>query len=359
MTGAMPGAIEKVQSNIVLRLVLYYAMLAIVAVVLLNFLPAPMQAAVNEAVRPLLGMRVQPQQPAEGNILDLGSAAAPMASGSVLIMALIGSVTALLLAVPISWTYMFTKQKKGYQQATVQSLILLPVVVALVAAVVQNSVALAFSLAGVVAAVRFRVTLDDSKDAVFVFAVMAMGLASGVSLEIASVLSVLFVSVTLVLWYTDYARTPPSLEGERAQKHMERALAIANRTSQFVARLDKEILDSMAPAQLEALQSRLDKRRSKIEKKSKGGDEEEEGPRFEGRLNIKVSDPDAAQSAVEGVLQAGTKRYKMIRMDRSDGEALMVYAVRPKKGESLEGAAQLVERDGAPYVASVEVERWA
>lgn len=357
MTGAMPGAIEKVQSNIVLRLVLYYAALAILAVVLLTLLPEPLQSAVTRAVQPLLGMSIQPVQ---STTLDLGAAGSPMASGSVLIMALIASTTALLLSVPISWTYMFTKQKKGYQQATVQSLILLPLVVALVAAVVQNSVALAFSLAGVVAAVRFRVTLDDSKDAVFVFAVMALGLASGVSLEIAAVLSVLFVVVVLVLWHTDYARTPPSLEGERAQKHMERALAIANRTSQFVARLDKEIFDSMAPAQLEALQSRLEKRRSKLDKKSKNGDEEEEeGPRFEGRLNIKVSDPDAAQSAVEGVLQSGTKRYKMIRMDRSDGEALMVYAVRPKKGETLEGAAQMVERDGAPYVASVEVERWA
>ena len=83
--------------------------------------------------------------------------------------------------------------------------------------------ALAFSLAGIVAAVRFRVALEDSRDAVFVFAVMALGLACGVQLEIAAVLSVLFVTIVLILWYSDFARTPPSLEGERAAKHFARA----------------------------------------------------------------------------------------------------------------------------------------
>ena len=86
---------------------------------------------------------------------------------------------------------------------------------------------LARILAGIVAAVRFRVSLDDSRDATFVFAVMALGLACGVQLETAAVLSVLFVTLTLVLSYSDFARTPPGLEGERAAKHFERAVQIA------------------------------------------------------------------------------------------------------------------------------------
>jgi hypothetical protein len=250
--------------------------------------------------------------------------------------------------------------------------VLLPVVVAIVAALVRNSIALAFSLAGVVAAVRFRTTLEDSKDAVFVFAVVALGLAAGVQLEVAAVLSVLFVIVTLVLWYTDFARTPPALEGQRAEQHMQRVVALANRTSQFVAKLDREILESMAPAQLDALESRLTKRRSELTEKKKKKDRTEEtvaqaagsggidesGPRFDGRLTFIVSDPEMAQPAIEALFETHLARWKMIRLEREDGQAKIVYAVRPKTGGTLETVAQTVERDGAPYVARTEVERW-
>ena len=67
--------------------------------------------------------------------------------------------------------------------------------------------------------------------------------------------------VVLWLWYTDFGRTPPGLEEERARKRMQEAVAIANRTSQFVARLDSEVLEAMAPAQLDALAERVRKRR--------------------------------------------------------------------------------------------------
>jgi hypothetical protein len=251
---------------------------------------------------------------------------------------------------------MWTRRKKGFQQSVVHTLLILPLVIAVLTTLVPSNVALAFGLAGMVAAVRFRVALDDSKDAVYVFAVMALGLASGVQLEAAAVLSMLFVGCSLVLWQADYARTPPALEGERAQKHMERALAIANRTSQFVARLDREILDGMAPAQLEALQSRIDRRREKLGVESPRDDD---GPRFDGRLTITVTDPDQAQPAVEACLETHMKRWKVVRVERSNGEARLVYSVKPKKGASLDDIAAVLSQDGSPFVANVEAERWA
>jgi hypothetical protein len=60
----------------------------------------------------------------------------------------------------------------------VQLLIILPLVVAGIVVLVKDSLALAFSLAGIVAAVRFRNTLDDSKDAVYVFLATGVGLAA-------------------------------------------------------------------------------------------------------------------------------------------------------------------------------------
>jgi hypothetical protein len=340
-------------TSIIVRLVVYYVAVAILAFLGWRFLPDSLKELVSSATQPLVGLSANPvttfttPDPA----IDMLS---PLA---VVFMGIIATGSAVVLCLPVSWTYMFTRQKKGYSQTIVHTLILLPLVVAMVATLVRSSVALAFSLAGIVAAVRFRVALEDSRDAVFVFAVMALGLACGVQLEIAAVLSVLFVTVVLILWYSDFARTPPSLEGERAQKHFERAVAIANRTSQFVARLDREILDSMAPAQLDALQARLDKQKAKFGLSTEAA--EEEGPRFEGRITVHVGDPDQAQPAVEAVLQSSLKRWKMVRIERTDGEARIVYAVRPKKGQNLESISETLTNEAAPFVASVEVERWA
>ena len=340
-------------TNIVVRLIVYYIGMAVLLLAVWRVLPTSLQDLIASALAPLTGLTPS----ATTTFMTPDPTLKTLPPLAVVLMGIMSSAASLLLCLPVSWTYMFTRQKKGYSQTIVHTLLLLPVVVAMVATLVRNSAALAFSLAGIVAAVRFRVALEDSRDAVFVFCVMALGLACGVQLETAAVLSVLFVTVTLVLWYSDFARTPPSLEGERAAKHFERAVAMANRTSQFVARLDREILDSMAPAQLDALQARLDKQKQKFGLTTEGA--EEEGPRFDGRITVHVGDPDQAQPAVEAVLEASLKRWKMVRIERTDGEARIVYAVRPKKGHNLESISNTLTNEAAPFVASVEVERWA
>jgi hypothetical protein len=339
-------------SSIIVRLVVYYLAVGVVGFFGWRYLPETIRDLVHSATQPLVGLSSEPVT----TFTTPDPAIDALPPLAVAFMGVIGILAAIVFCLPVSWTYMFTRQKKGYSQSVVHTLILLPVVVSVVASLVRHNAALAFSLAGIVAAVRFRVALEDSRDAVFVFGVMALGLASGVQLEAAAVLSMLFNTVVLILWYSDFARTPPSLEGERAAKHFERAVATANRTSQFVARLDREILDSMAPAQLDALQARLDRQKSKFGMATEG---EEQGPRFEGRITVHVGDPDQAQPAVEAVLEATLKRWKMVRIERSDGEARIVYAVRPKKGQNLETISTTLTNEAAPFVANVEVERWA
>jgi len=64
---------------------------------------------------------------------------------------------------------------------------------------------LAFSLAGIVAGVRFRLTLDDTLDAIYIFAAIGAGLAAGIeALEIAAVVTILFNYVVLLFWELDY-----------------------------------------------------------------------------------------------------------------------------------------------------------
>ena len=59
--------------------------------------------------------------------------------------------------------------------------------------VVQSSLALAFSLAGIVAGVRFRSTLDDTRDAVYIFLAIGTASAAGAqALGIAFATSLIF-----------------------------------------------------------------------------------------------------------------------------------------------------------------------
>ena len=106
---------------------------------------------------------------------------------SLAITVAVAMLAAVLLSLPVAWVYLLTRAKRGYQQSVVQLLIVLPTVVAGIVLLVKYSLALAFSLAGIVAAVRFRNTLDDSKDAVYVFLATAIGLAAAVNLPVAAV----------------------------------------------------------------------------------------------------------------------------------------------------------------------------
>jgi hypothetical protein len=260
---------------------------------------------------------------------------------------------AFLLALPIAWIYMLTRERKGYRQSVVHTLVLLPVVVASVVVLVRNSLPLAFSLAGIVAAVRFRNTLDDTKDAVFLFLVTAVGLGCGVEIEVAVVISVLFNAMTVALFYTDFARTPPAIEGERAKRQMERALEIANRTSQFVARIDDEVLRAMAPAQLDALAGRVRKRREEAAPDLPTTPDVE----YDARLRIVTTDPDALRPLVEPVLEARVKRWRLEEIDIGGGDEppVVAYYVRWRKGTLPNDVVAAVRDEGAPFVVHAEV----
>lgn len=118
---------------------------------------------------------------------------------------LIAMVVAILLMVPASWVYMGTRERSGYQQSVVQTIMLLPIAVAGVVVVVQNSVALAFSLAGIVAAVRFRTTLKNKSDALYIFVSIGIGLASGIgAMAVAAVLSFVFSYANIAMFLIDY-----------------------------------------------------------------------------------------------------------------------------------------------------------
>ena len=120
----------------------------------------------------------------------------------------LASIGALILTVPVSWVYFITSRSRRIDQSFLQTIMILPLLVTGIAMIVLNSIALAFSLAGVVAAVRFRFSLDQPSDAMYIFVAIGIGLGSGIgALGIALVISLSFTLATLVIWKLEYGKT--------------------------------------------------------------------------------------------------------------------------------------------------------
>ncbi len=119
----------------------------------------------------------------------------------------VACVVAGLMIIPVSWVYFITSRNKEVDQSFAQTIIVMPIVVTGIAMIVANSIALAFALAGIVAAVRFRFTLDQPSHAMYIFAAIGIGLASGIgALGIAAVISIAFVYTTMIIWKLEYGK---------------------------------------------------------------------------------------------------------------------------------------------------------
>lgn len=120
----------------------------------------------------------------------------------------LASVGAIVLTIPVTWAYFITSRVRRIDQSFLQTIMILPVVVTGISMIVLNSLALAFSLAGIVAAVRFRFALKQPSDAMYIFVAIAIGLGSGIgALGVATVISFVFVVATLVIWRLEYGKT--------------------------------------------------------------------------------------------------------------------------------------------------------
>jgi hypothetical protein len=114
-------------------------------------------------------------------------------------------VAAFLLMLPVTWICMGARRRKDVSQSFIQTILVLPIVITGIVHVVHNSLALAFSLAGIVAGVRFRHTLKDSAETTYLFTSIAVGVACGVNaVEVAAIISIFFNYTVLGLWATEY-----------------------------------------------------------------------------------------------------------------------------------------------------------
>ena len=348
------SAFERLSEMPLVRVVAYYVLLISGTMLLVRLFPDQLShlftaERMEELARiPKHGDLTALAQPAE--------AAAPQASGAVPLapalaagLAMVGST---LLMLPVAWIYTMTRQKRGYQQSIVQTLVILPAVVAGVVILVKNSLALAFSLAGIVAAMNFRARLRDSKDMVYVFLAMVIGLAAGVQIiTVALAVSMIFNVIIIILAWTDFGRNPVALEGARARARLQRArqAAAVNRTGMFLSVMEREVLQSLSPEQLDALTERARRLRGK---EADGGSEKP----LDAVLRVFGADPEALRPAAELILASQAKAWRFAGVVAGENGARGVeYRLRLRRKIPAEAlAAQLRDRLG-PAAERVEL----
>lgn len=300
--------------NVVLRTVLYYAVIGTTAFVLREYTPADWGVVTSGTLQELVG-GAPSISPAEQTTPTALAAAIAM-------------LTAFATALPVAWIYTATRRKKGFQQSIVQTYLILPVVAAGIVITVKHSLQLAFALAGIVAAVRFRTTLDDSKDAAGIFVVIGIGMAAAVAPSVSWVISIGFNILMLVVWWTDFGR-PPAMEGRRAEQLVQEAINAANQTGMFVAQMDEKVLDTLAPEQLDALivraQRQLQKRRDPRFAMDSG--EHAVDLRYDKVLVVRSKTPAEARRFVEEACRGLVSEMRYIRSHDADGERVLEWGV--------------------------------
>lgn len=128
--------------------------------------------------------------------------------------ALLALLVAFGLTQGIAGVYMLTFRGLSYSRTIVQSMALGSIITCTLMLAVGNNIAAGIGIAGGVSAIRFRTTMRDPRDVVFVFASLAIGMASGAQAYGAAIAGAgMFAGATLMLHVTGYGsrRQPDGL----------------------------------------------------------------------------------------------------------------------------------------------------
>ena len=311
------------------RLVAYYLILGGAFAALLYFFPILGQISSGERLEELTQAPQILQDGLTSSTFQSPAAKLP-SSLQLALTTTLCLVATLLLMLPVTWVYMSARRTKRHNQSVVETLIMLPIVVASIILIVRNSLALAFSLAGVVAAVRFRNTLRDTRDTVFIFLAIGIGFAAGVqAITVGAVASVIFNFVLLFVWRSDFGRnalvtTASSQQWAEPLKLLAEGNGHGNGNGNGnVAVHDHDIVLALSPQKVDALADRFDRVRRIAGRKK---------PRFNALLSFTTEEPGVVQPALEEALDRFTKRWMLDEAVSSEGKPTeLSYLVKLRK----------------------------
>jgi hypothetical protein len=118
---------------------------------------------------------------------------------------ILGLLLAYVCGQAVAWVYMATHSGLSYSRSFTNSLVLMPILVALVMQVLNNNLITAFGLMAVFAIVRFRNILRDTLDTGYILSVIVLGMACGTGRFSTAVIGCgAVIGVLLALWYVSF-----------------------------------------------------------------------------------------------------------------------------------------------------------
>lgn len=311
-----------------LGIVAYYFVAGIGTVLAWRYSPALRELLAGTTLEDLAqgaGTVITRAVPADSATVVTPASAMEQGKGTLFVLA-----GALATAIPVSLVYSLTRRRRGFQQSMVHILVLLPVAVAGMVVLIQNSLALAFSLAGIVAVLRFRNTLDDVKDGVYIFVGVSIGISAAIgALNIGLLTSFVFNACVLFLWWLDFARRPtPGIRGgiwKLARLPKVVAPKAPNEKVEGDRRNGDEVFASAARAWRRQLQLTAEHSVASAKGHTRA------------LLSIHTLTPDVSRPAVEDVLNDRTRRWELMAIVPSDGGYFTLkYRVRMRRSERAE-----------------------
>ncbi len=327
--------LEKITDNVMFRLVVYYAAIISIIFGLFNMFPqipyhlAQERSHQARASSSELGAGVS--APLDTRVEGLEGLLDPATSIPVL-MALVLSFA---LTLPVAWVYRWTHNKKKYAQTFAHTLLVLPIAIAGVVFLVKGSLALAFSLAGIVAAVRFRTTLNEPMDGVFVFIVAGIGLAAGVQLlNVAFISSMFFNAVAIAVWYTDFGAKPAVMIGCNVCTLDEKGARV-NGNAQPVAPVAAPVAEKPHAAEFH------------------------DGKSFNAQLLVHTTKPERSEQTTIQVLESHGKRWLLDpTITKESGISILVFDVRLKKSVDRATLLGQIEKGDKHHITKVELKKY-
>ena len=303
-------------NNIIIRLLMYYAAWLLVLSGTFHLFPQILYHVAQERERIAVGKSLETGADVAIPLGNIEEGVFRLADPAHTIPVILALVLAFGVTLPITWVYRWTRPRKKYNQSFAHTLLVIPISIALVVFLVKGSLALAFSLAGIVAAVRFRTSLEEPMDAVYMFMAIGIGLAAGTQLTtVAYLASLIFVIISLGVWKSNFGAQPAVLSG----------WSIVNPEKSAQVSGEKAITTKKP---------------------------------YNAQIEVHTTKVEEVQKATAPILKSTTKRWQVANVIKNaDGTAVVVFDVWLKKSVDSPSLVRDIEASGKGHISSVIVKK--
>lgn len=121
-------------------------------------------------------------------------------------VAIYSLLLALALSIGMAFTYKLTYHGRHFSKNLFQAMVLSALVTSMIMMAVGNNIAVGFGIIGAVAIIRFRTTMQNPRNIIFMFGALSIGITTGVQGYAVSVAGTFTFCLTAFLLHASYFR---------------------------------------------------------------------------------------------------------------------------------------------------------